>query len=462
MTKKMSKNVRKSMKNGFCAGVCGLLLTSLVGCSVQGQMSSVDLMKENAGGENVVTGAGEGALTGGDTQGNLGEGWNFGDGGEITVLTGMEYRFEDNGALALTDFGVELLKNCYEQDANTLISPLSVMSALGMTGNGAKGETLKQMLEVFGIPMEKLNAYLQEYRTNLPNGEKYKLNLANAIWFKDAGDFTAEQDFLDINRKYYDAGVYGAPFDESTINDINHWVEEKTDGMIEKVLDEISEDAVMYLLNALAFEAEWQEIYYENQIQEGEFTTESGEVRNVELMYSEETCYLQDENAEGFLKYYKDKSYAFAALLPDEGVTVAEYLEGLTGEKLNGILTNAETQSVNAAIPKFKVEYDVEMSKVLMAMGMTDAFESSKADLSGLGHSVVGNLYIEQVIHKTFMEVDAQGTKAAAATMVQVNCERAMEKEPVEVILDRPFVYMIIDCEENVPVFIGTMMDMAQ
>ena len=359
---------------------------------------------------------------------------------------------------AATDFALRLFNASNEKGKNTLISPLSVLCALSMTANGAKGETREQMEATLGMPIEELNLYISNYMKSLPNNEKYKLHLANSIWFTDDERFTVNEDFLQINADYYGAGAYKAPFDDSTLEDINNWVKKETDGMIPKVLDEIPTEAVMYLVNALAFEAEWAEIYNEYAVSDGTFTKEDGTKQSVEFMYSDESTYLEDDKAIGFKKYYKDRKYAFVALLPNEGVSVDEYIASLDGESLNALLSNAKNTSVSAKMPKFETEYDVEMSKVLQSMGMIDAFDGNKADFSGIGTSSAGNLRINRVIHKTFISVAEKGTKAGASTVVEVTDESA-PMEVKRVFLDRPFVYMLVDCENNLPFFIGTMMD---
>lgn len=368
----------------------------------------------------------------------------------------------NQNSAAVTDFGIRLFQNTMQEGENTLISPLSVIYALSMTANGADGETLAQMEEVLGLPVETLNEYLHAYMERLPEEDTYKLSLANGIWFKDDPGFTVEQSFLQTNADYYGAGIYKAPFDGSVVQEINDWVKENTDGMIEKILDEMGEDAVMYLVNALAFDAEWQSIYKENQIRDAVFTTESGEEQNIKLMYSEEDCYLEDEKATGVIKYYDDGKYAFVALLPNEGVSVAEYVSSLTGEHLNELLSNPQHISTFTRIPKFETEYDKEMSDTLISMGMVDAFDADKADFSRLGKSVKGGISISRVIHKTTITVDEKGTEAGAATVIEVTeAAMAVQEEPKTVYLDRPFVYMLVDCETNLPFFIGTMMDMA-
>ena len=172
---------------------------------------------------------------------------------------------------SVTDFAVRLFKASEESGKNTLISPLSVLCALAMTANGAKEETLAQMESVLGMTKDELNIYLYSYMKKLPSGEKYKLSLANSIWFTDDERFKVNRDFLQTNADYYGADIYKSPFDQKTCKEINKWVEDNTDGMIPEILDEINSEAVMYLVNALAFEAEWAEIYEEGTIRDGKF-----------------------------------------------------------------------------------------------------------------------------------------------------------------------------------------------
>ena len=361
----------------------------------------------------------------------------------------------------VTDFAVRLFRASAKSGESTLVSPLSVLCALAMTANGAEGETLEQMEAVLGMTAEELNLYLYSYMKNLPQGEKYKLSLANSIWFTEDNRFTVNQDFLQINADHYGADIYQAPFDDQTCRDINNWVKQRTDDMIPEILDQIPPDAVMYLVNALAFEAEWSRIYDEYQVRDGKITKEVGTRQDVEFMYSSEGVYLEDENAAGFMKYYKGGKYAFAAMLPNEGVSVSDYIASLNGESLNALLADPQHTAVETSIPKFETEYSVEMSEILKGMGMTRAFDPDNAEFGRLGVSENGNLYISRVLHKTFISVGEKGTKAGAATVVEMlDCAAVEPPETKQVYLDRPFVYMLIDCENNIPFFIGTMMDL--
>ncbi len=219
----------------------------------------------------------------------------------------------------------------------------------------------------------------------------------------------------------------------------------------------------MYLVNALAFEGEWNKMYEEYQVQENIFTLENGMEKTVELMYSSEHTYLEDELATGFVKYYKEGKYAFVALLPKEDVSVAEYINSLNGAHVQALLANAHSETVRAAIPKFETEYDTELRQVLSDMGMPAAFDVFAADFSRLGSDTrpEWNIYISRVLHKTFISVGEQGTKAGAATVVEMESGSGAgpAEPPKEVYLNRPFVYMLVDTENNLPFFMGTLME---
>ena len=344
-----------------------------------------------------------------------------------------------------------------------LVSPLSVLSALAMTANGAKGETLSEMEAVLGLPVGELNASFRNLlnRTDPEDGEP-RFHLANSIWFTDDERFTVNRDFLQANADFYNAGIYRAPFDDGTLKDINNWVKDNTDGMIPEILDQIPESAVMFLVNALAFDGEWEEVYHDYQVRSDYFTREDGTKQTADFMRSAEYLYLEDgDKAVGFIKPYKGGKYAFAALLPKEGTTVADYAASLDGERLTKILSSAEQTLVEAALPKFEAEYGAELSETLKAMGMPTAFDSSRADFSGLGTSTEGNIFIGRVLHKTFISVHERGTKAGAATVVAMTDGAAAPgPEPKRVTLDRPFIYMLIDRETNQPFFIGALTNM--
>lgn len=358
---------------------------------------------------------------------------------------------------AACDFALRLLRASGQEGENTLVSPLSVMCALAMTANGAEDETRTQMEGVLGMKAEELNAFLSAYLDTLPEGEKYKLRLANSVWFTDDGRFSVNGQFLETVDEYYGADVYSAPFNDETCRRINGWVNESTDGMIPEILDRIPEDAVMYLINALAFDAEWADKYSEDQVLDGIFTAADGSKQTAEFLHGTEHSYLEDEGAVGFIKPYSGGKYAFVALLPKEGASVSDYIASLDGERLSVLLSSPQSKTVHTSMPKLELEYSAEMAEILSAMGMPRAFDFNSAQFAGLGTSTRGNIYINRVLHKTYISVGEQGTRAGAATLIQAADSAAPTEKPKEVDLDRPFVFMLIDCENDLPFFIGTV-----
>ena len=353
------------------------------------------------------------------------------------------------------NFSAEIFSHTAGEN-NSLVSPVSLLYALAMTANGADGRTLAEFEKLIDTDMNKLNSYLAAFTTNMPQSPKAKLDMANAIWFRDNG-FTANEDFLDINRNYYGAGVYTAPFDDGTVKDINNFVKDATDGQIDKILENIPQSTVMYLLNALSFDSEWEEKYKKEQIHDGTFTAYDGSIQTVKMMYSQENRYIEDENTTGFTKDYKGGNYRFVALLPDENTEIIDYVKALTGEKLTNLL-NTQSCTVDVGIPQFESNYDAEMKDILTEMGLGSFFDPATADFSKMG-SAQYNLYVSSVIHKTTLTLDDNGTKAAAITLVSRNEGAAVLPEDLKtVILDRPFVYMIVESQTDIPVFIGTVM----
>lgn len=358
-------------------------------------------------------------------------------------------------AKAYADFALESFKNFTDQEKNSMISPLSVMLALAMTANGAEGETLEEMKEVLakGMEPEELNKYLYTLSEKLTQGES-AMKIANSVWFRnDDSRLQVNEEFLQTASDYYRAQIFKEPFDGQTLNDINSWVSENTDGMIEKILSEIDADTVMYLINAITFEAEWERIYKDSEIFDGTFYNKDGSEVQREFMYSEESKYIKINGAEGFIKDYKGGNFSFAALLPPENTDAAEFIESIEGEDLLNAFTNYENELVIVHLPKFSCEYEAELKEPLKEMGMERAFDGEKAEFEKMCVSSRGNVYINRVVHKTYINVDERGTAAGAVTVAEANDEGAMLGK--EINLNRPFIYFIIDNETGIPLFIG-------
>lgn len=367
---------------------------------------------------------------------------------------------ENSMHIRITQFSLSIFKESFESDKNTLISPFSIINALGMIANGAKNETLAQIEAAFTSDIQNVNEYLKAYLEYLPHSNEYKVSLANSIWFKNAKNLTVYEDFLQTSKNYYDASIYKTPFNTGTKDDINNWIKDATDGQIEGVLQNApSPTTIMYLVNALSFDAEWRKIYEADQVRDGTFTLANGEKQEAEFMYSDEYLYLEIEGATGFIKSYKDDTYAFVALLPDEDMLLIDFANSLDASELVALLENPKKTKVSASIPKFSNEYSVSLNEILKKLGMTNAFDADTADFSGLGASTVGNIYIDNISHHAKIDVDEKGTKAGAVTIALPQAA-SIEPKPKSVQLDRPFLYMVIDRKQNLPLFMGTVVDM--
>ena len=433
---------RKHLFRMMCLLLIGVLALQLVGCATTKPAAS----SENPAPETV-------AQTPADPDVHVVNLMN-----QVVPNRGEAGTLDPAASAAAADFALRLFRAANESEKNTLISPLSVLSALAMTANGAEGETLEQMERTLGLRRELLNAYFLAYMKALSGDDALKL--ANSIWFTADPRFAVNRSFLQTNADFYGADVFQAPFDGETLEALNNWVKEKTDGMIPQILEELSPDAVMYLVNALAFESKWLSPYEQFSVLPGDFTCADGTKKTVDFMHGEEHQYLEDDKAVGFIKPFENGKYAFVALLPKDGVSPEDYLASLDGAALQALLSGATQDTVFTSLPKFETAYSTELSGVLKGMGMELPFDAAGADFSGLG-TAGGNIYISRVLHKTFISVNEAGTRAGAATVVEMTEGAMLVEDPKEVYLDHPFVYMLIDTETNLPFFIGTMLDPA-
>lgn len=356
----------------------------------------------------------------------------------------------------MTEFGTKIFQNTLSQEGeNTMVSPLSIASALAMVANGADGETLAEMENTLGFTKDELNSYLNAYVKSLPRDEAYKFMLGNSIWVNQ-GILNPNPEFLQVNKNYLNSSIYSSKFEDKTLKEINSWVSENTQGMINSIMSQIDPNAAMYLINALSLDADWEKPYDEGQVQEGDFTKADGQVEKVEYMYGKEYSYIQGENETGFSKAYKDGKYSFVALLPNEGQSIDEYISTLTGEKIQGLLNNTSEEEVITALPKFNSTYGLSLNDSLKKMGINQGFSPEHANFTKMGESN-GNIFINSVVHKTFISVHEKGTEAGAVTAVTMETTSAPAQTPKQVYLNRPFVYMVIDTENNVPIFIGNI-----
>ncbi|MBE6529567.1 MAG: hypothetical protein E7680_03055 [Ruminococcaceae bacterium] len=343
-----------------------------------------------------------------------------------------------------------------EAGENQLLSPLSAMYCLALIANGAGKETRAQMSRVLGMAPEELNPALLAYALGLPSGKDVKIEMANSVWFQNTPSLKVNDSFLQTVADWYAAQVYASAFDDETVKNINAWCEKYTDGMIKKMIENIDSLGMLYLINALVFDAKWETEYEDHQVGEGEFTAANGEKQTVTFLSSNEYAYLAGKNFEGVVKYYKGGDYAFVGLLPKAEIDAETLAETLTGDEWMTAWQNKSYETVKTKIPEFKTESSIRLTDILREMGMTDAFDPTVADFLPMGTCNDGGLCLSNVMQKTYLEVDRNGTKAAAVTWGEIKFGSAPPSEnSKEIYLDRPFVYLVVDTATGIPSFIG-------
>lgn len=361
-----------------------------------------------------------------------------------------------------SNFSIDLFKRICKNGSNVIISPASIYMALGMTENGASEETLKEFEGLLGggkISADKLNEYYYSFYESLNTAGKGSVNIGNSIWYSQAKNFTVKKEFLQAAADYYAAKAYKADFSSIyTISDINNWVKKSTGGEINKIVDKIDKNNVMYIIDTVYFNERWDQQYKNENVVKDKFTTSDGAETDAVFMKSYEYKYLENDKVRGFIKPYKGGKYSFVGILPNAGVSLDQYIASLTGEDFVKLINyNKAEKAVEVLLPKFKSEGDLQLVEPLKEMGLKLCFDSNKADFSKMGQSSSGNLFISSVLHKTFISVDTEGTKAAAATKVEMKSGAAPVKNILK--LNRPFIYAIIDNTTELPIFIGTMMN---
>ncbi len=396
------------------------------------------------------------------------------DGSNIQFLTAREFSstrekgsVSDDFRKASANFAFELLgqSRTYAEGNGLLVSPLSVMLALAMTANGAEGETLLQMEKVLadGMTVDKLNAELFNYTSALVSTDDAKFNLANAIWVSSDPSFSVNENFIKEIENTYDADIVAANMgDISTLDAINQWVDEETFGMIKNIFDNpLDPSTVMVLLNALAFDAIWEDQPLDSSCHKAVFNG-TQKAAQTDFMWASCDGYIEDNGITGIVKNYNGGNYAFVAIMPDRTTDIKDYLKRLDGDTFLELFDMrqkaSEKVNVTARIPFFSFDCTVGLNDILKSMGMPRAFDSTNAEFANFGLSSVGNIYISQVLHKTHIDLDNSGTRAAAVTAV---IETPNSAEPTDtrnflIELDRPFVYAIVDTATGLPIFLGT------
>lgn len=366
---------------------------------------------------------------------------------------------------AYADFALDLLRAGRKEGENVLMSPLSVTLALGMTAMGAEGNTAAEFQRVFGMDQETLGGYCMALMKDYGDlGGSSETNLVNSLWCDP--DLALNDAFVNTCEKKFDAELFHADLQSpDTVEEVNGWVKEATRGMIPQVVDEFDDSAVLALINAVYFKNQFLHPFI-TPVWEWfiDFHNADGTVSSPQGMSNGERdeVYLSHENGQGVVLPYDDGKLGLLLMLPNEGVSLTDYLSTWDGQTVDGLLDGQTERLVALSVPKFKAEWDGELRDMLVALGLEDAFDPGKADFTAMGSCENGPLYIGQVIHKTAFEVNEKGTEAAAVTVVEVPCGGIPEMPDDLIVLrfDRPFVYGIVDLETGAPLFLGTMEQM--
>lgn len=361
---------------------------------------------------------------------------------------------ESNSKFALKMFS-ELSDK--EGNKNLFISPLSMSLALSMTYNGAGGNTEKQMLETLeykGLSKDAVNKNNNTLLRLLLTDQDIQLSIANAIFTKKGYIF--KQDFMNLNKTNYFSELNELPGSEvESLEMINKWVSDKTNNKIPSILKDIDPDDIIYLLNAIYFKGGWTKVFEKDLTQDKTFNMADGSSKNVPMMNQEGSYTHFKDNETEFIRlpYGNSKRMGMYVFLPSEGTKLDDFRKNITIEKMDKWLAYKGMERGNISIPKFKLEYETNLIPHLKNLGMTDAFDKSKADFTNMTNT---DMFLTKAIQKTFVEVNEEGTEAAAVTAI-VGGTTSVPPPPFRFVADRPFIYSIVDERTNSILFIGSV-----
>ncbi len=389
----------------------------------------------------------------------------FGPGDDL--ITGLPRELSiAEGKLIQADntFAFNLFREINEQagDSNIFISPLSVAMALGMTYNGAAGatrEAMQQTLALEGMMLEEIN---QAYRDLIDLLRKLdhrvEFTLANSIWYRDTWTFNS--DFLETTRTYFDAEVAALDFSNPQAGrTINDWVNDKTNGKIPEIVpQQIPIYIVMYLINAIYFKADWAAQFDKSLTEDGPFTLKDGSQITAKMMWHDEPARVwrhrgQDINVVDVP--YGGRAFSMTILIPDTPTAIDSVGGALTQQQWDLWIAGLDSTSLVISMPKFTIEYEIGLNQTLDSLGMGVAFQPYVADFSRMCCRP-GDIYIDSVKHKAFVDVNEEGTEAAAATSVGI---APVSAGPPSLVIDRPFVFVIREKYSGTILFMGKVMD---
>ncbi len=357
-------------------------------------------------------------------------------------------------------FAVDIYKKLSEGKGNVFLSPFSISSALAMTYAGARGQTAEEMARAlhFDLPQEELHQGFSELFKRLDSsGKGYKLNIANALWGQKGYHF--EPDFIGLTNKYYGGGFKEVDFagaTEQSRQTINKWVEDKTENKIKELLKQgdIKSLTRLVLTNAIYFKGNWEVQFDKKKTRISPFYISEKDKVDVPMMEQKGRFnYVEDDEVQVLELPYSGKELSMVIILPKSNIALSAVEKKLSFDKLQSWLSSLSENKVDVYMPRFKIEERYVLNEILEQLGMPSAFEPGAADFSGMTGRK--NLYIGLVVHKSFVEVNEEGTEAAAATAVVMNTKALVENPVFRA--NRPFIFLIRDTRSGTILFIGRL-----
>lgn len=373
--------------------------------------------------------------------------------GTIKLTTAQQAQVENSNEFAWKFFK-EVSKG---EQQDVFVSPLSVTYALGMLSNGAVGDTQKEILEGLEFrsgKVQAINSLCHQLMMEAPKLDKStKVSMANAVVANK--NKPLKPDFKNVVEKQYQALVTNQDFSSpATLSFINQWASEQTHGMVPKLLDRVNPDAVTYLLNALYFKGIWYRQFDKKRTQQESFTQADGKKLSVKMMHQKERFFAaENDNYQTVVLPYGNGSYEMVVLLPREGKDLSSLLQTMDAKKWKDNLKNTYSSKVDLKLPRFTSAYTRELNDVLKLLGMNIMFDRGKADLTKMS---VAKAFVSKVLQKAKIEVDEDGSKAAAVTVVETLDAATPPSRPIMFHANRPFMYAIVEHSTGTIFFMGT------
>ncbi|GLU56271.1 serpin [Dyadobacter frigoris] len=358
------------------------------------------------------------------------------------------------------DFAFDFFKNLQvfeKPEANLFVSPLSLHIALGMLLNGAENETAAEILKTLkmeGVSLADLNDAYKTLLNDMPVADsKVTLGLANSVWYKNT--FQVETDFKNVLNQSFNAEVTGLEFNDAAKDKINQWASDKTNGKIKKVLDKISPNDRMFLLNALYFKGNWAKQFNSNNTSDKLFYLSNGLAKYVKMMSVESEFVVNySEKYTAVRLPYGNGQYEMTIIVPQKDIVINDIIDSFTSEEWTGLRTNESKTKVTVGLPRLTLDYGKRLDTTLVNMGIIKAFTSA-ADLKKINKTE--EISVAFVKQNTYLGIDEKGTEAAAVTTIGIGLTSAGPSK--EIICNHPFGIIISEKTSNTILFMGRIMN---